>query len=172
MHTLLISFWSVFYLSSIYNISVPGINGTDSIHFSDFAGKKILIVNTATGGSFVGQYARLEALYQQNKDSLVIIAIPSNDFGHEANDESTIQSFVENSYHIHYLLAGKAIVTGEGQSPLYNWLTHHSESDGPSSTVNNDFQKYLVGSDGRLMGYFTGAMDPLDSTIVNAIHGQ
>jgi glutathione peroxidase len=172
MNAIFFSLCTFLYLSDIYGFSIAGINGGPAINFSDFAGKKILLVNTATGSSFVGQYARLEELYQQNKDSLVIIAIPSNNFGHESNNEATIQSFVNDTYHIHYLLAGKMSVAGETQSSLYSWLTHHSESGGMSSSVDNDFQKYLIGQDGHLIGYFTGAMDPLDSTLVNAIHGQ
>jgi len=172
MNSLLFYVWSLIFFSDIYGVSVPGINSTDTIHFSDFAGKKILIVNTASNSAFVGQYARLEQLYQQEKDSLVIVAVPTNDFGHEPGDEQAIQYLVQNTYHIHYLVAAKTSVKGDGQCGLYKWLTHHSESGAMNSTVDYDFQKYLIGPDGHLIGYFTGAMDPLDSTLVNAIHGQ
>src|SRR6185437_10574758 len=109
-------------ISTIYSFSVTGIDGT-AINFSDFQGKKVLIVNTASNSSQVDQYGQLEKLYQQYKDSLVIVAIPSNSFGNEPNDNATIQSFVMNNYNIHYLLASKTDVLDSSHSPLYSWLT-------------------------------------------------
>lgn len=171
MYTILFSILTFFTSPDIYSFSVPAIGGGSSINFSDFRGKKILIVNTSSNSSFTAQYGRLEQLYQQYKDSLVIIAIPSNDFSHEPGSEPSIQTFVQNAYSIHYLLAGKTGVSGAGQSDLYKWLTTRDENGAMSSTVLYDFQKYLIGSDGHLIGYFTGAMDPMDATIRNAIQG-
>lgn len=172
MQNLFISLICLIHLSDIYQYTVPGIAGSSSIKFSDFKGKKILVVNTASGSQFAGQYARLEQLYQQYKDSLVIIAFPSNDFNNEPGSEQDIQNSLRNSYSVHYLLAGKTSVTGTGQSDLYKWLTTGTQNGAMTSTVQYDFQKYLVGSDGYLIGYFTGAMDPMDSAIQNAIQGR
>jgi glutathione peroxidase len=172
MYNLLLSITTLFYLSDIYQFSVPAIGGGTSIHFSDFQGKKILLVNTSSNSLFTPEYGRLEQLYQQYKDSLVIVAIPSNDFNHEPGSEQDIQSFVQSTYSIHYLLAGKTVVTGAGQSGLYKWLTSGSQNGVITSTVQYDFQKYLIGTDGHLIGYFTGAMDPMDSTLQNAIQGR
>ena len=172
MNTLILSLWSLLSFSDIYSITIPGINGSAPIHFSDFAGKRILIVNTASKSDFVEQYSKLEELYQQNKDSLVIIAVPSNDFGNEPDDEATIQSFVQDTYHIHFLLAGKANVKEDHPSDLYKWLTDASENSVMGSKVKYDFQKYLIEPDGRLSWFFAGAVDPLDPTLLNAIHGQ
>ncbi|MHA4808473.1 hypothetical protein ACX0G9_10205 [Flavitalea flava] len=65
MYTFLISFFSLFYLTDILSLSVPALGGGESIHLSDYRGKKILIVNTATSGLFSQQYEGLERLYQQ-----------------------------------------------------------------------------------------------------------
>jgi len=169
MYTILFSILSLLTFSDIYTFSVPGIAGGASINFNDFRGKKILLVNTSSYSNFTPQYGRLEQLYQQYKDSLVIVALPANDFNHEPGSEDSIRNFVQNTYSIHYLLAGKTSVTGAGQSDLYKWLTTRDQNGAMSSTVLYDFQKYLVGTDGHLIGYFTGAMDPMDSTIQNAI---
>jgi len=172
MYKLIVFLLPFIAISDIYSFSIPGINGGAAINFSDYAGKKILIVNTCSDSAYAPQYGRLEQLYQQYKDSLVIVAIPSNNFGREPGSEAAIQSFVNSNYPIHYLLAGKMSVTGDGQSTLYQWLTTGSQNGGMSSTVKYDFQKYLVGTDGHLIGWFTGAMDPMDSTIQNAIQGK
>ena len=172
MQSVLISLICLISLSDIYQFTLPGIAGGTSIQFSDFKGKKILVVNTASGSLYTGQYARLEQLYQQYKDSLVIVAVPSNDFNHEGGSEQDIASFVQNTYSIHYLLAGKTSVTGTGTCDLYKWLTNGEQNGAMTSTVQYDFQKYLVGTDGHVIGYFTGAMDPMDSTIQNAIQGR
>ena len=172
MYTILFSILTFFTSPDIYAFSVPAIGGGTAINFSDYRGKKILIVNTSSNSNFTPQYARLEQLYQRYKDSLVIIAFPSNDFNHEPGSEQSILSFVQNTYSIHYLLAGKTGVTGAGQSDLYKWLTTRDANGSMSSIVQYDFQKYLIGSDGHLMGYFTGAMDPMDATIQNAVQGH
>lgn len=172
MYTILFSLLSLFYLSDIYQFTIPSIGGGAPIHFNDFKGKKILVVNTATGSIFTKQYAALEQLYQQNKDKLVIIAIPSNDFQHEGKAEQEIQQFVNGNYHVHFLLAAKTSVTGSDQSDLYKWLTKGGENGAMSSKVTNDFQKYLVGTDGHVIGYFHGAVDPLDPTLIKLIQAN
>lgn len=172
MYKLLLFLLPFIGFSDIYSFSISGINAGATINFSDFQGKKILIVNTCSDSAYSPQYGRLEQLYQQYKDSLVIVAIPSNDFGHEPGSEADIQNFVQSNYSIHYLLAGKMSVTGAEQSALYQWLTTGTQNGSMSSTVQYDFQKYLIGTDGHLIGYFTGAMDPMDSTIQNAIQGR
>jgi glutathione peroxidase len=172
MYTILFSILSFLTFSDIYTLTVPAIGGGASIHFGDFRGKKILIVNTSSNSPFTPQYGRLEQLYQQYKDSLVIVAFPANDFNHEPGTEDSIENFVQRTYSIHYLLAGKTAVTGLGQSDLYKWLTSRDLNETMSSTVQFDFQKYLIGSDGHLIGYFTGAMDPMDATIQNAIRNN
>lgn len=170
MYNILIALLTLTNLSDIYQFSMPAIGGGTTIHFSDFKGKKILVVNTASGSPYAEQYARLEQLYQQYKDKLVIVAVPSNDFQHETGSEQAIQNQVSSMYHVHYLLTGKASVTGAGACDLYRWLTTGPESGAMSSTVIKDFQKYLVGTDGHVIAYFNGAVDPMDQSIQDLIN--
>lgn len=172
MYKILLSLLIFLMISDVYSFTSPALNGGSDIHFSDFRGKKILIVNTASTGAMAGQYARLEQLYEQYRDSLVIVAFPSNDFGHEPGSEQAIQDSLQNLYHVQFPVASKTVVSGDGQCALFQWLTQGSQNGVMNSTISNDFQKYLIGSDGHLIGYFIGAMDPLDSTITNLISGQ
>jgi len=153
---------------SVYTISVNDIDG-NAINFSSFQGKKILLVNTATNSADVDQYAQLEALYQLHRDSLVIIAFPANDFGNEPRTNAGIDSFVHNNYDIHYLLAEKTVVSGSNKSYLYNWLSDSTINGMTDSRVNKDFYKFLVNSEGKLIGIFTNQVNPLDSVLQNAI---
>lgn len=156
---------------SIYSISSADING-GQINFSDFQGKKILIVNTASNSPYVAQYAALEQLYQLYKDSLVVIAFPGNSFSNEPGSNASIKSFVTSTYNIHFLLAAKVDVSGSGQAPIYQWLTQQSQNGMMNIVVQSDFQKFLIDKDGTLIGVFSAAVSPLDSSIQNAITGN
>lgn len=155
-------------LSTIYNYSFTDING-NVVNMSAFEGKKILIVNTSSDSERVNQYAELETLYQAYKDSLVIIAFPSNSFGNEPSEDSAIQSFVTDNYGIHYLLASKISVAGENQHPLYQWLTKDSLNNVVSTPVQTDFYKFLINEQGSLMGVYTAEVSPMDTTLRRAI---
>lgn len=158
--------------TSIYSISLPASQGDTAIAFSNYSGKKILIINTATNSSYNAQYQNLEKLQQQFKDSLVVIAIPSNDFGNEPDDDSTIAANVKTRYNISFLLAAKAPITGDATTPLYNWLQKETENGEMSSEVKGDFQKYLVDEKGNLVGLFSPEVDPLDEQVISAIRGK
>jgi len=117
----------------------------------------------------VDQYGQLEKLYQLYKDSLVIVAIPSNSFGNEPGNNEAIKSFVMDNYHIHYLLAAKMDVTDSTQSPLYSWLTDKTQNEMMNNRVKNDFTKFLIDSSGRLIGFFDGSVDPMTDEMTSAI---
>jgi glutathione peroxidase len=153
---------------SIYSLTANDVDG-GTIHFSDFSGKKILIVNTASNSSAASQYARLEELYRLYKDSLVIIAFPSNSFGNEPGNNQSIKDSVMNKYNIHFVLGEKINVTGLSQAPIYQWLTQESQNGMTDNEIVGDFQKFLVNKNGTLIGVFSPVIDPMDSLIQNAI---
>jgi glutathione peroxidase len=90
---------------------------------SQFAGKKILIVNIATNSPRIGQLAALHQLQEQYSDSLVIIRFPSNSFGNESRSDSAIKEFCQSNYGISFYLARKNPVAGTLIQPVYGWLT-------------------------------------------------
>ena len=154
--------------SIIYSLPLNDIDG-NPINLGQFQGKKVLIVNTATNSSYVSQYDSLEQLYQKYKDSLVIIAIPSNSFGNESNDNPTIKDFVMSNYHIHYILAQKMDVTGDTRSALYSWLTHIEQNNMMNNDVQGDFFKFLIDGSGRLVGAFVPSVDPMSDDMQSVI---
>ena len=157
--------------TSIYSIPVR-LTDTSSLDLNSFGGKKILFVNTASNSVYVSQYSRLEQLYQKYKDSLVIIALPSNSFGNEPENDSIISSFVNGNYRITFSLAVKGDVSGNNIQPIYDWLENEGQNGALSSSVKDDFQKYLVNGSGNLIGVYASAVDPLDSQITDEIEGK
>jgi glutathione peroxidase len=166
---ILVAFLGGLSTTSIYDLQVTAIDGS-TINLSSFQGKKVLFVNTASNSKYVNQYASLEQLYQLYKDSLVVIAFPSNSFGNEPGNASSIQTFVNNTYNIHYFLAAPVSVSsGSTQSPIYQWLTQISQNGTMNNQVTGDFDKFLMNGSGKLVGEFGSRIDPMDSIIVNAI---
>jgi glutathione peroxidase len=155
----------------IHSLSFQDSQG-HTVQLSDFRGKKILFVNTASGSSSAAQYARLEQLYQQFKDSLVIVAFPSNDFGHEEGSDSAIRQWVGGTYSIHFILASKTKVSGAGQNEVYRWLTQSALNGTDSNPVGNDFYKFLIDEKGFWMGVFSDQVDPLSPQMLDAIRTQ
>jgi glutathione peroxidase len=147
------------------------INGAHTT-MASLKGKKILIVNIATGSSLVGQLEGLEKLHKQFADKVTIVAIPSNSFNHEPKDNSEIEKFCGTNYHTSFLITAKVPVKGEGLSPIYEWLTDQNKNGVMSGEVRSDFQKYLIDENGKLVGAFAPKIDPLDASIQDAITAQ
>ena len=163
------SLLQLFFTVTIYSFNVQTIDGS-SISLNSFRGKKMLIVNTASGSKYAAQFGSLERLRQQYSDNLVIIAFPSNDFGHESGSDSVINQGVRSNYTIGYTLCSKVSTTGAMGSPVYQWLSDASQNGTISSTVNEDFFKYLIDENGYIRGVFAGSVDPMDSVVQNAIN--
>lgn len=153
-------------MNSIHTFTTEGIK-EQPIHFADFAGKKILIVNVASECGYTPQYAQLQELYEQCSDQLVIVGFPSNDFGgQEPGTDEQIQSFCTTRYGVTFPMAAKIHVTGQRQHPIYRWLTHKSENGVLDSTVNWNFHKFLLDEKGRLQQSLSSSVSPFDDVIL------
>lgn len=160
------------HLPNIYSFKVEGLTG-DTIDFSQFNGKKILVVNTASKCGLTPQYEGLEQLHKEYKDKLVIIGFPSNDFlSQEPGSNSEIGEFCQKNYGVTFLMAAKIAVKGAEQAPIYKWLTTKSENGVMDSEVGWNFQKYLLNEHGQLIGYFSPKTDPQAPEIIEAINAQ
>jgi glutathione peroxidase len=118
--------------------------------------KVVLVVNTASECGFTPQYAGLQELYQGYKDKgLVVLGFPSNDFGgQEPGTEAEIKSFCNTKYKVSFPMFEKVKTKGEGQSPVYAFLTaKHGEPKW-------NFHKYLVGKDGKVIAAYPSKVKP------------
>ena len=150
---------------SIYDFKVAGLTG-QTIDFSQFKGKKILIVNTASKCGHTPQYAGLEKLYETHKDHLVIVGFPANNFMHqEPGSNAEIATFCQKNYGVSFPMAAKISVKGKDMAPIYQWLTNKDYNHFENSSVKWNFQKYLIDEKGNLIAVFDPKVEPLSDEI-------
>lgn len=153
----------------IYDFSFTAIDGK-TVKLSDFKGKNILIVNTASECGFTKQYKDLQALHERFGDKLVIIGFPANNFGgQEPGDNADIQAFCEKNYGVTFLLSEKVDVKGQQMHPLFKYLTV-AENPDFTGDIKWNFEKFLINKEGKLVHRYRSKVNPLDETIIKHIH--
>lgn len=149
---------------SIYDFSVPSLDG-DTIDFSRYKGKYMLIVNTASKCGFTPQYKDLQLLHERYKDKLSVLGFPANDFlWQEPGSDDEIAAFCEKNYGVTFQMFSKVGVKGKDQHPLFGWLQHKT---GKAPRWN--FCKYLVDPQGNVLAFFPSKTSPLDPAITDKI---
>lgn len=153
----------------LYGIPLTLIDGTET-DFGRFAGKSVLVVNVASECGFTGQYAGLEALYRRYRDrGFEILGVPCNQFlGQEPGDEEQIQEFCSRTYSVTFPLTRKAEVRGRRRHPLYAELVKFKTGILPGA-IRWNFEKFLVGPDGKVAARFAPTVDPEAPEVVRAI---
>ena len=138
--------------TSIYDFEALQING-QSVPLSQYRGKVLLIVNTASACGFTPQFGGLEELHKEYADKgLVVLGFPCNQFGAQdpgSNDE--IASFCQLNYGVSFPMMAKIDVNGANASPLYQWLTAEAPGLLGSKAIKWNFTKFLVGKDGQVI---------------------
>ncbi|MFT3982218.1 MAG: hypothetical protein QM687_17240 [Ferruginibacter sp.] len=168
LHLIISLFLSAGNTEPIYNYNILSVSA-DTIRLDDYRGKKILLVNIATGSSRVGQLQQLQQLQQQYASQVRVIAFPSNSFGNEPLADSAIAAFCSSQYSVTFPVAVKAAVTGNDKQALYQWLGNAGLNGAYALEPREDFKKYLISSTGEIVGSFAGEVSPLSDLIVNAI---
>jgi glutathione peroxidase len=155
---------------SIYDIEMPRLDGKPA-KLSEYAGKVVLAVNVASKCSFTPQYAGLEALYEKySPRGFTVLGFPCNQFfGQEPGSAEKIQEFCSLNYGVTFPLFSKLDVKGGNQHPLYAILTSISDDAGKAGNVGWNFEKFLVGRDGRPVRRFRSKVVPEDPNLVGAI---
>jgi glutathione peroxidase len=137
---------------------------------ADLVGRPLLIVNTASKCGFTPQYAGLQALWTRaakQPNGLVVIGIPSNDFGNQEPDEArAIGEFCDRTYGVSFPLMEKVHVKGPEAHPLFKWL---GDQGGFLSRPRWNFYKYLTGRDGKLASWFSSTTAPDSAKLLRAI---
>jgi glutathione peroxidase len=149
-----------------YAFSFAGLEGGD-IRLSDYAGKPILIVNTASLCGYTPQYTGLQQLWTRyHERGLEIVGVPSNDFGgQEPGTPSDIMKTAHDEYGVTFPLAAKVDVKGKSLHPFYKWAA----AERPLETPRWNFHKYLVGRDGHIAAVFPTDIEPMDARVIAAI---
>jgi len=152
---------------SCHDFAFEAIDG-GPLPLADFAGKPVLVVNTASECGYTPQYAELQSLWQRYRDrGLVVLGVPSNDFGaQEPGDEAAIRSFCAANYQVDFPMTTRVQVVGENAHPFYHFLV---EEIGEAAAPRWNFHKYLIAPDGSLADIWPSKVGPLDVEIVQAI---
>jgi glutathione peroxidase len=155
---------------SLYDLSVQLNNGSE-LKLETLKGKKILLVNTASDCGYTDQYDDLQKIYETNKDKLVVIGFPANDFKEqEKGNDNDIAAFCKNNYGITFPLAAKSsVVRGERQNKIFKWLSDKKMNGWNDQQPTWNFSKYLVNENGILINYFDPAVSPASDEVKNAI---
>jgi glutathione peroxidase len=157
-------------MTGLYDIKVQTISG-ESLSLSQYKGKVLLIVNTASKCGFTGQYEGLQKLYESHeKQGLVVLGFPSNDFmKQEPGSNEEIASFCKLNYGVTFPLFEKITVKGDGQHPLYRYLTSEESNPEYSGKISWNFNKFIISRDGKILGRFGSRTKPNDKKLVAAI---
>ncbi len=149
-----------------YDFTLTDIDGTP-MKLSDFAGKVVMVVNTASECGFTKQYADLQELYAAYQPrGLVIIGVPSNDFGgQEPGTEADIKKFCETNYNITFPLTEKTVVSGKNAHPFYQWAAEQPSSGAPAW----NFHKYIIDREGHLAASLGSKTNPQSEKIISLL---
>lgn len=160
-------------VKSVHDYTVNDISGKQ-VKLSSYAGKVLLIVNTASECGFTPQYEELEALYQLYRNKgFEVLAFPSNDFGgQEPLNGSEIQQFCSLKFHTTFPLFDKIHVKGENASPLYFFLSNKSQNGNVDIAPKWNFHKYLIGKNGQVIDYYLSTTSPMSGKVKKAIEEQ
>ncbi len=152
---------------TVHSFTMKTIDGEEK-SLGDYQGKVLLIVNTASKCGFTPQYKGLEELYQKYKPQGVeVLGFPANNFmGQEPGTDAEIKSFCSIKYKTTFPMFSKISVKGKDQHPLFNFLTSSPDMSGD---VSWNFNKFLVGKDGKLIARFGSRTEPLDKELTQKI---
>ncbi|MBB4267674.1 glutathione peroxidase [Roseospira visakhapatnamensis] len=150
-----------------HDFSFTSIDGED-LPFRQFAGKAVLVVNTASFCGLTRQYDGLQAIWERYEArGLVVLGVPSNDFGsQEPNTEDRIKTFCSTKFNVSFPMTSKVRVIGAAAHPFYAWAR---EQVGVVGSPKWNFHKYLVGPDGRLLDWFSSTTGPESGKLTKAI---
>jgi glutathione peroxidase len=150
-------------MTTVYDFSAQTLSGRPR-KMSEFKGKVLLVVNTASKCGFTPQYAGLEKLYEKYKDrGLVVLGFPSNQFGdQEPGPDSEIAEFCQVNYGVSFPMFSKIDVNGDGAHPLFKYLTSSKKGMLGSQAIKWNFTKFLVGRDGSVLERYAPTTKPED----------
>ncbi len=154
------------YEKNFFDLNIEGISG-ETINFSEFKNKIVLVVNTASYCGFTNQYEELQVLWDKyNEQGLVVLGVPSNSFNQEKNNNSDVKKFCEVNFNITFPLTAITEVKGNNAHELYKWA---KANHGNSAVPKWNFYKILINKEGKIEDTFSSLTKPLSNKIINKI---
>src|SRR5688500_6538948 len=155
------------------NFTMDSLEGKP-VELSKYKGKVIMMVNVASKCGNTKQYKPLQALHEKYADKgLAILGFPANDFNaQEPGTSEEIAAFCEKNYGVKFDMFSKIVVKGEGQHPLYKYLTAQQTSPQPAGDIKWNFEKFLIGKDGKIAARFAPKTQPDSEEVIKAIEAE
>ena len=159
--------------SSPLDVEIGSLQG-GSADLSRYAGKAVLVVNVASKCGLTPQYNGLEKLHERYAErGFTVLGVPCNQFlGQEPGSAEEIAEFCSATYGVTFPMTEKVEVNGENRHPLYDRLTGFADAEGHSGDIRWNFEKFLVGRDGRVVARFSPQTEPEADEVVAAIEAQ
>jgi glutathione peroxidase len=154
---------------SFYDFKLNDIDGNE-VDFSQYKGKKVLVVNVASKCGYTPQYAELQKLNEQYGDKVTILGFPANNFGgQEPGTVEEIKQFCTENYGVTFQMFDKVSVKGADKHPLFRWLSDKDLNGWNDKEPTWNFCKYLIDEKGELKKFFPSSVEPLDEEIIRLI---
>jgi glutathione peroxidase len=155
-------------MSGFFDFPVAGIDGTPDL-LAKLRGKVVLAVNVASKCGLTPQYTGLEELHRDLAgENFSVVGFPCNQFGaQEPGTEQEIQRFCSTTYGVTFPMSSKLDVNGAQRHPLYAWLT--SPAGGAPGDIQWNFEKFLIGRDGRMLKRYPPDVKPQDKGLMQDI---
>lgn len=155
-------------MSSFFEFDVNAIDGSEDL-LGGLRGKVVLAVNVASRCGLTPQYIGLEELHEElGAENFAVVGFPCNQFGgQEPGSEQDIQTFCSTKYGVSFPMSAKLEVNGAGRHPLYGWLT--DPANGFPGDIQWNFEKFLIGRDGRVLRRYAPTTKPRDNGLMQDI---
>lgn len=155
--------------TSFYDLKFKSIDGKE-ISFSNYKGKKLLIVNTASECGYTPQYNELQELHEKYGNKITVLGFPANNFGsQEPGSNEQIINFCTKNFGVTFQLFEKSDVIGANQNSIYKWLTDKNQNGWNEEKPSWNFFKYLINENGELIKAVSAAVSPLNDEIIKII---
>jgi glutathione peroxidase len=156
------------------NFTMKSLDGQD-VNLAQYQGKVVLLVNTASKCGFTKQYKDLEEVYSKYKDKgLVVLGFPANNFrNQEPGSDKEIAQFCTQNYGVTFPMFSKISVVGDDKAPLYKVLTDSAQTTTQETgEVKWNFEKFLIGKDGKVVGRYRSRTTPTDGVVIKTIEAE
>ncbi len=157
-------------LGTIYDFTMKSIDGKE-VPLSTYRGRVLLVVNVASKCGYTPQYEGLQKLFEDYKEKgLVVLGFPANNFGgQEPGSNKDIQQFCQNEYGVTFDMFEKISVKGADKHPLYKYLTSAKTNGEVIGEIQWNFEKFLIGKNGEILGHYDKKVEPLSEQLVRDI---
>ena len=154
------------YEKIFYDFKINSISG-DIINLSEFKGKPVLIVNTASYCGFTKQYEDMQKLWENYREKgLIVLGIPSNSFNQEKNNNNEVKDFCEVNFNINFPMTEITNVKGDDAHEIYKWA---KDNHGKSAVPKWNFYKILINKEGKVEDTYASLTNPTSMKIINKI---